>query len=195
MGVHLVPKYYFLTSGLGIHDYKLISFEYALRNAGCEKFNLVPVSSIIPPECEKLTFEEGLKKLRTGEIVFCVMSRISTKEKNIPVSAVISSIKEKHKNHGYFLESSDSKSDFIDVIKETIKMTFSMTDISDNSDIKIQNVDLFKKIAILTDESGNSSSKGIHNIGSSKIEWLGISGNNTKNKKWLTVLSMAIFIF
>ena len=192
MGVHLIPKYYFLTSGLGIHDYKLISFEFALRNAGCEKYNLVPVSSIIPPECEKLTVEDGLKKLGTGEIVFCVMSRISTVEKNVPVSAVITSIKEEHKNHGYFLESGDSKSEFIDVIKEAIMMSVSMTDLAEN---KVRVIDLFEKISILTNERGISSSKGVHHIGSSKIEWQGISGNNTQKKKWLTVLSMAVFIF
>ena len=191
MGVHLIPKYYFLTSGLGIHDYKLISFEFALRNAGCEKFNLVPVSSIIPPECEKLTVEDGLKKLGTGEIVFCVMSRISTEEKNVPVSAVITSIKEEHKNHGYFLENGDSKAEFIDVIKEAIKMSVSMTYLSEK---KVRSTDLFENISI-KDENGISSSKGIHNIGSSKIEWQGISGSNTSKKKWLTVLSMAVFIF
>ena len=192
MGIRLIPKYYFLTSGLGIHDFKLISFEFALRNAGCEKFNLVPVSSIIPPECEKLTVEDGLKKLGTGEIVFCVMSRISSEETNIPVSAVITSIKEEHKNHGYFLESGDSKSEFIDVIKEAIKKSVSMTDLSEN-EVRIN--DLFEKISILTDESGISSSKGFHHIGSSEIEWQGISGSNTSKKKWLTVLSMAVFIF
>ena len=192
MGIHLIPKFYFLTSGWGIHDYKLISFEYALRNAGCEKFNLVPVSSIIPPDCEKLNVEDGLKKLGTGEIIFCVMSRISTEQKNIPISAVISSIKEENNNHGYFLESGDSKAEFIDVIKEAIKMTVSMTDLSDK---KVRSIELLEKISILTDESGISSSKGIHHIGSSRIEWRGISGCNTSKKKWLTVLSIAVFIF
>ncbi len=192
MGIHLIPKFYFLTSGWGIHDYKLISFEYALRNAKCEKFNLVPVSSIIPPDCEKLNVEEGLKKLGTGEITFCVMSRMSTDEKNVPISAVISSVKEEHKNHGYFLENTDSKAEFVDVIKETIKMTVSMTDLSK---LNVRNSNFFEGISILTDDNGISSSKGIHSIGSSKIEWQGISRCNTSKNKWLTVLSIAIFIF
>lgn len=192
MGIRLIPKFYFLTSGWGIHDYKLISFEFALRNAKCEKFNLVPVSSIIPPDCEKLNVEEGLKKLGSGEITFCVMSKKSTDEKTVPVSAVISSVKEEHKNHGYFLENTDSKAEFVDVIKETIKMTVSMTD---SYELKDQNTDLFEDISILTDDKGISSSKGIHKIGSLKIEWQGISRCNNSKKKWLTVLSMAIFIF
>jgi arginine decarboxylase len=192
MGIHLIPKFYFLTSGWGVHDYKLISFEYALRNAGCEKFNLVPVSSIIPPDCEKLNVEDGLKKLGTGEITFCVMSRISTELKNIPISAVISSIKEENKNHGYFLEKTDLKAEFLDVVKETIKMTVLMTD---SSELKDRISDLFEDISILTDNNGIASSKGIHKIGSSKIEWQGISRCNTSKNKWLTVLSIAIFIF
>ena len=67
-----------------------------------------------------------------------------------------------------------------------------MTDSEEN---KIRNKDLFEKISILTNENGISSSKGFQHIGSSKIEWQGISGSNASKKKWLTVLSMAVFIF
>ena len=76
----LIPRKVFFTSGVGTHPEHLESFEVALRDAGIEKFNLVTVSSILPPNCEIVSREEGLKELNPGEIVFCVMSRISSNE-------------------------------------------------------------------------------------------------------------------
>ena len=48
----LVPKKLFLTRGKGIHEDRLTSFEYALRDAGIAGTNLVLISSIFPPELE-----------------------------------------------------------------------------------------------------------------------------------------------
>ena len=76
----LIPRKVFFTSGVGTHPEYLESFEVALRKAGIEKFNFVTVSSILPPNCEIVSREEGLKELIPGEIVFCVMSRISSNE-------------------------------------------------------------------------------------------------------------------
>lgn len=45
----MIPTKMFFTKGVGVHKYKLASFELALRAAGIEKCNLVPVSSIFPP--------------------------------------------------------------------------------------------------------------------------------------------------
>ena len=59
----LVAKKIFLTKGVGIHKDKLSSFELALRDAGIEKFNLVTVSSILPPNCEVIPKAKGLTLL------------------------------------------------------------------------------------------------------------------------------------
>ncbi|MEM2440028.1 MAG: pyruvoyl-dependent arginine decarboxylase, partial [Candidatus Bathyarchaeia archaeon] len=48
----MIPKYFFLTKGVGKHKEQLQSFELALRNAGIQHCNLVNVSSIIPPGCK-----------------------------------------------------------------------------------------------------------------------------------------------
>ncbi len=85
----MIPTKFFLTKGVGIHKEKLTSFEMALRDAGIEKFNLVHVSSILPPKCEKISREEGLQKLKAGEITYCVMSRIETNEPNRLIAAAI----------------------------------------------------------------------------------------------------------
>jgi arginine decarboxylase len=87
--MNLVPKKIFFTSGIGRHSEHLESFEAALRNAGIEKFNLVTVSSILPPNCKIVSKEEGLSELYPGEIVFCVLSRISSDEPGDQITASI----------------------------------------------------------------------------------------------------------
>ncbi|MBD3184099.1 arginine decarboxylase, pyruvoyl-dependent [Candidatus Poribacteria bacterium] len=76
----MTPKQVFLTKGMGRHKEKLTSFEMALRAAGIEKFNLVKVSSILPPRCKIVTKDKGVKELSPGEVVFCVMSENCTNE-------------------------------------------------------------------------------------------------------------------
>ena len=69
-----VPSKVFFTKGVGRHKEYLSSFELALREAKIEKCNLVTVSSIFPPQCERITVEEGLKHLSAGQITFAVMA-------------------------------------------------------------------------------------------------------------------------
>ena len=76
----LVPKAMFLTKGVGYHKNELTSFELALRMAGISSYNLVKVSSIIPPNCRIVSKNEGITKLSYGEIVFVVMSENKTNE-------------------------------------------------------------------------------------------------------------------
>ncbi|MBU1157765.1 MAG: arginine decarboxylase, pyruvoyl-dependent [Candidatus Thermoplasmatota archaeon] len=85
----MVPKKMFTTKGVGRHKHELQSFEMALRDAGIEKFNLVSVSSILPPGCKIVTREEGLKDMKPGQIAFVVMSRNSTNEPNRMVAASV----------------------------------------------------------------------------------------------------------
>jgi arginine decarboxylase len=85
----MTPKKVFFTKGVGRHKEKLASFELALRDAGIEKFNLVTVSSILPPNCKIVTKEKGLQELQAGEIVHCVLARNETNENNRLVVASI----------------------------------------------------------------------------------------------------------
>ena len=85
----IVPTKVFFTKGIGVHREKLASFELALRKAGIEKFNLVNVSSIMPPGAKILTREKALKELRPGQILHCVISRAQSNEPNRLMSASI----------------------------------------------------------------------------------------------------------
>ena len=101
----MVPKKLFLTKGIGVHKDKLASFELALRQAGIEKCNLVYVSSILPPKCEIISKEDGLKILNPGQITFCVMARIETNEPNRLISSSIGiAVPKDNNNYGYLSE-------------------------------------------------------------------------------------------
>ena len=100
-----VPKKVFFTKGVGKHKDYLQSFEAALRDAGIEKFNLVSVSSILPPNCKIVPKEEGLKSLSPGQIVYVVMARLATNEPNrLIASAIGAAIPADGMAYGYLSE-------------------------------------------------------------------------------------------
>ena len=100
-----VSKKMFLTKGVGRHREKLNSFEMALRDAGIAHFNIVRVSSIFPPGCKIISKKEGVKYLRAGEVVFCVMSQAETNEPHrLCASSIGIAIPGKRGGHGYLSE-------------------------------------------------------------------------------------------
>lgn len=95
----------FLTKGVGTDKNRLSSFELALRDAGIERFNLVHVSSILPPQCKIVSKKEGLEHLVPGQILHCVMARNETDEPNRLISASIGVARPKDQNqYGYLSE-------------------------------------------------------------------------------------------
>jgi arginine decarboxylase len=85
----MIPRKLFFTKGVGRHKEKLESFESALRDAKIEKYNLVKVSSILPPNCKIVSRERGLKELSPGQIVHCVMSVNSSNEPRRLIAASV----------------------------------------------------------------------------------------------------------
>ena len=77
-----VPKQMFFTKGVGKHRHNLQSFEAALRHAGVARFNLVRVSSILPPRCKIVSRSRGLGRLEPGAIIYCVIAESRTDEPN-----------------------------------------------------------------------------------------------------------------
>ncbi len=100
-----VPKKVFFVKGIGYHKSKLGAFEQALRNAGIEKFNLVNVSSIVPPHCVEISKKDGLERLLPGQIIYIVMSRVESKELERVVCASLGVAMPTNKDHyGYLSE-------------------------------------------------------------------------------------------
>ena len=101
----MVPKKVFFTKGVGRHKEKLQSFEAALRDAGIEKFNLVSVSSIFPPNCKVIPKEKGLQELKAGEIIHCVLARNETDENNrLIVASIGNAVPADSNAYGYLSE-------------------------------------------------------------------------------------------
>jgi arginine decarboxylase len=101
----VIPSKLFLTSGVGVHKEKLQSFELALRSAGIEKFNIVKVSSILPPNCKIVSKKAGQKELSPGEIVHCVLSQNTSNERNRLIAASIGvAIPKDRSQYGYLSE-------------------------------------------------------------------------------------------
>ena len=101
----MVHKYAFVTKGGGTSKEKLTSFEMALRNADIAQYNLVKVSSIMPPHTEIITKKRGLKKLSAGQIVYVVLSESSTNEPERRIAASIGiALPVDRSKHGYLSE-------------------------------------------------------------------------------------------
>lgn len=101
----MIPRKAFLTKGTGVHKDRLASFELALRDAKIEKYNLVSVSSILPPNCRLVSKEEGLAELRPGAIVHCVLARNDTNEPHRLMAAAIgTAVPVNEENYGYISE-------------------------------------------------------------------------------------------
>ena len=84
-----VAKELFLTKGVGQHKEKLVSFEMALRDAKLASFNIVRVSSILPPHCKIIPIEKGLRKLSPGQIIHAVVAETSSDESHRLMAAAI----------------------------------------------------------------------------------------------------------
>ena len=103
--LNLVAKNLFLTKGKGVHEDRLTSFEYALRDAGIAGTNLVLISSIFPPQAKLISRKEGLKKISPGQILFTIYSKNQTNEPHRVCAASVGLAQPKDKSrYGYLSE-------------------------------------------------------------------------------------------
>ena len=100
-----VAKNLFLTKGKGIHEDRLTSFEYALRDAGIAGTNLVLISSIFPPNAKLISRKDGLKKIKPGQILFTIYSKNQTNEPHRMCAASVGIAQPKDRSrYGYLSE-------------------------------------------------------------------------------------------
>ena len=104
----LVAKKLFLTKGMGVHEDKLTSFEYALRNAGIAGTNLVLISSIFPPYAKLISCAAGLKLIKPGQILFTIYSKNQTNEPHRHITASVGIAQPKDKSRYGYLSEYDS---------------------------------------------------------------------------------------
>ena len=165
MSKQFVPKRVFFTCGAGQSSDELTSFELALREASIERFNLVTVSSILPPNCRIISRREGTRALASGSVVFTVLSRISSNEAHRRISASIGvAIPEDPERHwGYFSEYHSFGDSEQQTAAYSEKIAHNMfCSITDAKPVKTTNI---TKSAVVSDE-----------------------------KEWTTVLAAAVFL-
>lgn len=104
----LVAKKLFLTKGKGVHEDRLTSFEFALRDAGIAGTNLVLISSIFPPGAKLVSRKEGLKEISPGQILFTIYSKNQTQEPYRLVAASVGIAQPKDKSRYGYLSEYDS---------------------------------------------------------------------------------------
>lgn len=179
----MIPTKVFFTKGVGKSKERLASFEAALRDAGIEKFNLVSVSSILPPGCKIIPKKEGLKELKPGQIVFVVMSKNSSNEPNRLIAASIGcAIPTDRKSYGYlsehhsFGQTDEAAGDYAEdlaatMLASTLGIKF---DVNKNYDEKKEIWKMSGKIVRTTNITQ-----------SAKVD---------KNGLWTTVLAAAVFV-
>lgn len=79
----------FLSKGVGQNKEKLVSFEMALRAARLSPFNIVRVSSILPPGCKIIAADKALQELSPGQVVHAVMAEAASDEDHRLMAASI----------------------------------------------------------------------------------------------------------
>ena len=179
----IIPKKVFFVKGAGIHKNKLQSFELALRNAGIEKYNLVYVSSIFPPGCEIITKEDGIKYLKPGQVIFCVMAKNETNEPNRLVSAAIGLAVPQDKNqYGYLSEhhSFGEKGEFVGDYAEDLAATMLATTLDipfDPNQAWEEREQIYKASGLII-----------------KTRHICQSAEGNKDGLWTTVIAAAVFV-
>jgi len=103
-----VAKKLFLTRGKGVHEDRLTSFEYALRDAGIAGTNLVLISSIFPPNAKLISKSSGLGQIKSGQILFTIYSRNQTNEPHRLCSASVGIARPTDPNRYGYLSEYDS---------------------------------------------------------------------------------------
>ena len=179
----MIPKFMFLTKGVGSHKEHLASFELALRDAGIHRCNIVTVSSIIPPGCKLIPKEQGLSMLKPGEITFAVLSNNSVKEPQRLIAASVGmAIPASKDSYGYlsehhsFGQTDETAGDYAEDLAATMLAT-TMGIPFDADKAWDEKKQIFKTSGMIIKTSNiTQSAKG------------------DKNGYWTTVLAAAVFV-
>src|SRR5215211_6753131 len=83
------PTRVFFSTGVGFHKIQRVAIQRAMEQAGVNDLNLVKLTSVIPPTCEVITPERGLRLLSPGAIAFAVIAQGETNEPHQRVTAAL----------------------------------------------------------------------------------------------------------
>lgn len=141
------PKRFFITKGKGVGSTSLVAFDEALRIAGLGDYNLLRISSILPPNVA----EVGEVTLTKGSLLPVVYGYKISSEKGSVISAAIAvAIPEDWREVGVIMEYADKCSeDFaLDRVRDMVEQAMN------NRGIKIKKI-LTESICTEVDENFN----------------------------------------
>jgi arginine decarboxylase len=154
-----IPYEYFATSGKGESEagseglkYETGSYDAALADAGIQNCNVIEYTSVIPTGAKLITKEEGVKRIRWGEVMECIKAQANgDRGKFISAAVMTTDVYDPNNKYlgGFALEYSGSgtKQDAMDSLSTSLKGLIARRGYGD-----IENkVEIFKK---------NKTSKG-----------------------------------
>ena len=103
----ITPKYYSIVSGSGESEYELVAFDKALMDAGIGDYNLVQVSSIIPPCCEYRNVIDLVK----GSILYAAYAKKTVRDGEVGSTAVAVAFPKNDAENGVIFETSANGND------------------------------------------------------------------------------------
>ena len=95
-----------VASGIGTGPTKLAAFDAALNTAGVANYNLIRLSSIVPPKAKIVVGGEPIKKIRGnwGDRLYIVMADSRVDTPNVEAWAGIGWVQDKKTGKGLFVE-------------------------------------------------------------------------------------------
>jgi arginine decarboxylase len=111
----------FISSGIGSGPTKLAAFDSALNHAGIANYNLIKLSSIVPPGTEIYDdYSESIKG-NWGDKLYVVMAEMRVDTPNTEAWAGIGWVQEKETGRGLFVEhEGNSEQTVIEDIKQSL---------------------------------------------------------------------------
>ncbi|MFX1511985.1 MAG: pyruvoyl-dependent arginine decarboxylase [Promethearchaeota archaeon] len=110
----------FVVKGTGFGSTKKSAFDDALKSAGIENFNLIPLSSVIPPDTELEVIEKYPKTIVPGTMQPVVMACVSSNVPDQNISAGVGWRISKENNGGIFVEVSNTEK--LEVTKKELEL-------------------------------------------------------------------------
>ena len=95
-----------IVTGLGTGPTKLAAFDSALNHAGVANYNLIRLSSVIPPKTKIIVADEPLENVpgNWGDRLYVVMAEMRVDAPNVEAWAGIGWVQEKESRKGLFVE-------------------------------------------------------------------------------------------
>jgi arginine decarboxylase len=118
----ITPSTVLLTSGTGHGHTPLNAFDNALLDAGVGNFNLIKVSSIVPPGAVVEKSKTKFSKIPNGSLIYAVYTHSISGLEGEKTASVLAAAVPKNQKTGVIFESSSDKKDVRQLEKIVTKM-------------------------------------------------------------------------